>query len=934
MTNTTTYPFQDINLPLEERVKDLVSRFTLEEKINSMVQYQPEISRLGVKPYKHGTEAAHGIAWLGKATTFPQPIGLGCTWNPEIMKEIGSVIGDEARIFYQKDPAVNGLTLWAPTVDMERDPRWGRTEEAYGEDPYLTGQLAASLVKGIQGDHPFFFKAVATLKHFIGNNNEIDRGECSASIDPRNMREYYLKAFEAAFVEGGAKSMMTAYNSINGTPALLHPYVNEIVKGEWDMDGFIVSDAGDVMGIVNDHKYYDNHTLSVADSIKSGIDSITDDAEISTNAIRDALEKNLLTEEDLDRALTNTFRVRFRLGEFDPEENNPYANVDEGLLCSPEHNALSLKATKESIVLLKNDNQTLPLNKNKLNSVAVIGPLADIVYRDWYSGSLPYQITPFEGIKKKLGDKNVVLQDGSDLVKFKSSRTGKYVGITNEESLLGANETVDSAETFHVSDWGFGEFTLKSLKTGKNVTTDDQNLTASADEIWGWFTKEVFRINAQDQDTVSLKTWNGNDISTDEKTGSLVVSELTEDFTKEVVFNGLEEAVEAAKSSEVAVVFVGNHPLINGKETIDRPDITLAAYQEKLVQEVYKVNPNTVVVVVGSYPFALNWIDENIPAVLYTSHAGQELGNAISDVLFGDYSPSGRLNMTWYRSTNDLTDIMDYDIIKGNRTYQYYKGKPLYSFGHGLTYSDFKYSDLQFNSKEVNADDTVTITLQVENIGPIASDEVVQLYVRDDESRVKRPDKELKGFTRIHLEPGTSQTIQFKLSVSDLAFWDVTRNQFSVESGTFTILIGRSSQDIQLTDTLTVEAEQIPARDLTIQTRAENYDDYQGVYLDESKEGGTCVRVQGNESWISFNDVSFEKHTNNLQTRVSSILGGEIELRSGSLSGPVLTTITVENTGGIHSWMTTESILPHLANVDKLYFVLKGDINISWIKFN
>lgn len=291
MTNQTKYPFQDTTLELDTRVKDLVSRLSEDEKIESMLQYQPAVERLGIAAYKHGTEAAHGLAWLGEATSFPQPVGLACTWDADLMKEIGSVIGDEARVFYKRNPAVNGLTLWAPTVDMERDPRWGRNEEAYGEDPELTAELTTALVKGIQGDHPKYYKAVATLKHFLANNNEVDRGSGSSSIDPRNMREYYLKAFEKPFKEGGAQSMMTAYNSINGTPALLHPFVNEIVKGEWGMDGFIVSDAGDVMGIKNDHKYYDSHTPGTVESVKAGIDSITDDADLSKQALREGLSK-------------------------------------------------------------------------------------------------------------------------------------------------------------------------------------------------------------------------------------------------------------------------------------------------------------------------------------------------------------------------------------------------------------------------------------------------------------------------------------------------------------------------------------------------------------------------------------------------------------------------------------------------------------------
>ncbi|MMZ59181.1 Xylan 1,4-beta-xylosidase precursor [compost metagenome] len=403
MSAQTGYPFQDTSLPLEERVNDLVSRFTLEEKVELMVQYQAAVERLGVKAYKHGTEAAHGMAWLGEATGFPQPIGLGCTWDTELMKRIGSVIGDEARGFYRRNPEINGLTLWAPTVDLERDPRWGRTEEAYGEDPILTGKLASALIQGIQGDHPVYLKAVATLKHFIANNNEVGRGDASVSIDPRNMREYYLKAFEIPFKEGGAQSMMTAYNAINGVPANLSLDVKAIVKQEWGMDGFVVSDAFDVTGTVRDHGYLDTYKEAVARSVKEGgIDSITDDSVVIKQALREALEEGLLAESDLDTALRNTFRVRFRLGEFDPEEGNPYAAIDESVILRPEHAELSREAAAKAAVLLKNDRGLLPLQADALRKIAVIGPLGDIVYRDWYSGSLPYAITPLQGIREKL----------------------------------------------------------------------------------------------------------------------------------------------------------------------------------------------------------------------------------------------------------------------------------------------------------------------------------------------------------------------------------------------------------------------------------------------------------------------------------------------------------------------------------------------------
>ncbi|CAM4192441.1 glycoside hydrolase family 3 C-terminal domain-containing protein [Paenibacillus alkaliterrae] len=937
MTIKTRFPFENIELPLEERVTDLVSRFTLDEKIESMVQYQPEIDRLGVKPYKHGTEAAHGMAWLGEATTFPQPIGLGCTWNPSLMKEIGSAIGDEARVYFQRNPAINGLTLWAPTVDMERDPRWGRTEEAYGEDPKLTGELTTSLVQGIQGDHPQYFKAVATLKHFIGNNNEINRGSCSASIDPRNMKEYYQAAFKPAFVKGGAQSMMTSYNSVNGIPTILHGDVNKVVKEEWGMNGFIVSDAGDLLGIVNDHKYYETYKEAVAHAIKAGIDSITDEKEKCCAAIREALAEGLLTEQDLDKALINTFRVRFRLGEFDPADQMPYANVPESKLCAPEHGELSLQAARESIVLLKNEDKALPWNKEKLNSVAVIGPLADAVYRDWYSGSLPYKVTPLEGIKSKLDGKNVTFSSGNDRIILKSSANGQALQASaGDGGRLQASGTEVAGEVFELTDWGWGSYTLESKSSGKLLTSaDDVNIAAAASEAFGWYVKEVFKLDEQDNGRFAIRTWNGRLVTAPNGgADSLQVKEdesigETELFTKDVMADGIAEAVAAAKAAETAIVIVGNNPLINGKEEIDRPSLDLAASQNELISAVYAANPNTVVVVIGSYPFTLNAVNAQIPAIVYLSHAGQELGNALADILFGDYSPAGRLNMTWYKSEEQLTDLMDYDILKGKRTYLYFDGEPLYPFGHGLSYGSFRYSALEITNNATSMEGNVTVQIQVTNESSVAADEVVQLYVRTEGSRVERPLKKLVGFTRISLLPGETKDVQLIVPAEELAIWDVTRGRFCLETAEYTFTAGGSSADAKVSATITIAGETIPPRNLALQTSAENYDEYANVYLDESKEGGTCVRLSQPEGWIKFADVDWSNGSSAFAARVcGGAEGGGISVLIGNATGAEIGSYTV-SPGGEQDWETIRIELPGSKLEGDLFISLEGSVKLS-----
>lgn len=930
------YPFQNPDLPLEERVNDLVSRFTLDEKIELMCQYQAEIPRLGVQKYKHGTEGAHGVAWLGEATVFPQNTGLACTWNPELMREIGSVIAEEARVYYQRDRAINGLTIWAPTVDLERDPRWGRTEEAYGEDPHLTGKLATELVKGMQGDHPFYYKTVATLKHFYGNNNEVDRGSASVSIDPRNKREYYLKAFEAPFREGKAGSMMTAYNGINGTPCNLNHEVNDIVKQEWGMDGFVVGDAGDVLGTVMDHHYVSSYAEAVAGSVKAGIDSITDDQDISFRALRDALEQGLLEEQDLDHAIRNSFRVRFRLGEFDPEERNPYSHVPESKLCASEHAELSLRAARESIVLLKNDG-LLPLQRDQLKSAAVIGPLANEAFTDWYSGTPPYRITPLQGVQEKMQDRSVHFHTGLDQVRLRSAVSGQYVALSSEENgrLLANTAESTNAAVFERNDWGWGSVTLRLASSGKFVTETETGLHATADEARGWFVKEAFSFEALPDGSFMMKNWEGKPILLDEH-GRLVVGG-TEDtgtpFVIETVQDGIAEAVAAAASAETALVFVGNSPFINGKETIDRPDITLPPAQQALIQAVYEANPNTVVVIVGGYPFAVNWEQKHVPSILFTSHAGQELGHAVADVLYGDYNPGGRLNMTWYKSTEQLPDLMDYDIIKGKRTYQYFDGDVLYPFGHGLSYSRFHYSGLSLSQPKITAEGSVTVTVAVKNEGQLAGDEVVQLYVKAGSSRVIRPLKSLKGFRRIHLAPGASETVSFELKAEDLAFWDVTRDRYCVEKGTYTLMAGPSSSQLPVTAALQVEGETIPPRTLREPARAVNYDDYQGVFLDECHEGGESIRLTGETGWIAFHDVDLGDASVTFQARVSGhIKGGEIVITTGSPDGPAAGSCKVLPTGGRQAWTTVQSELTGLTGRSDVFLIMQGEVQISWFR--
>lgn len=938
------YPFQNPELDLETRLNDLVGRLTVEEKMALIPTRQAGIDRLGVPPFHIGGEAAHGLVYRdGSPTTvFPQTLGLACTWDPDLLRKIGTVVSDEARAYYYQKGRTGGLVLFAPTVDLERDPRWGRTEEGYGEDPFLTSTMAGAYVEGLQGSHPHYLKTAATLKHFFANNNEANRGWCSASIDWRNMREYYLQSFRPIVEKAHACGIMTAYNEINGVPAILNKEVIAEVKQTWGLTGFIVGDENDFRQIVDLHHYFDNHAQSIAATLKSGVDCLIDDPGLVVAALKDAYTQGLITEADLDKAVRNTLRVRFRLGHFDPDEYDPYAGISPEVICCEEHSQLALKAQRESIVLLKNENHFLPLDRSKIRKIAVIGPLADTVDLDWYTGFAPYTVTILDGIRRKLPAHQIVYSSGLSQIALKAKTAGRYV-VPGADGVLRAGESqITGNAVFELNDWGWGRCTLKSLANGKYVTTKEA-LTADADRVYGWFVRELYDLEPVDggcSNMVELKTWDNRRVQLDSE--RLVPGPKPqpgegesrgEHFEVTLVHDGIAAAVQAAREADVVILCAGNHPLINGREEVDRPDITLPPSQQQLIREVHKANPNTVLVLVASYPVAINYEQEHLPAIVYTTNCCQELGNGVADVLFGDYNPAGRLNMTWYRAASQLPDMTDYDIIKGKRTYMYFDGEPLYPFGYGLSYTDFAYSGLEINGESFGLDDVITVRFTVTNIGPTAGDEVAQVYVRAESKRLKRPLKQLKGFCRVHLQPGESKTLEFSLPVRDLSFYDVSREVYSVEEGFYTVMAGRSSAQIELAGIVRIDGDTALPRDLSRITRAEAYDDYDGVFLDESVEGGSAVVTGLDHGWLCYRNVKLPASASVLELRAASpLVGGSIELRCDHPGGELLGRCTVEATGGGQMWKTFAVPLTPAGGVRDLFLVLNGDLRLAWLK--
>jgi len=687
--------FRDPGAPLERRVDDLVARLTLEEKIGLLGQVQPAIPRLGIAAFTNFTEGLHGLGWVRggsvTATTFPQSVGLGETWDADLLREIGAVEGYEARVYFRKfDGARVGLAIRAPNVDLARDPRWGRSEESFGEDPYLVGKLSVAMIRGLQGDNPKYLLTAATMKHFLANSNEDGRTSSSSDFDERNLREYYLEPFRRGIEEANAQSFMASYNAVNGIPDTVSPFIRNIVEKEWKFDGMVSTDAGSLPNLTRQFHYYPDATQAVAGAVKAGITVFLDQY---TAPLKDALEKKLLTEADIERNIRGNIRMRMRLGEFDPPEMSPYNQISgtEEPWYGDRNKALARKATQESIVLLKNSESLLPLDKSKLRSIAVIGPFGDNVLIDWYAGMPPYSVTPLEGIR---------------------SAAGPGVRV--------------------------------------RYAPDNNNRNAA----------------------------------------------------------------NLAAESDVAIVFVGNHPTCNapfghcalpseGKEAVDRKTIELDAAQLALIRSVKAANAKTVVVLISSFPYAIGWVQENVSAILHMAHSSQEEGNALADVLFGDYNPAGRLVSTWVASLNDLPLMMEYDIRKG-RTYMYFKGQPLYPFGFGLSYTKFEYSNLRTSADFVNAAGVVTVSVDVRNAGGRAGDEVVQMYVSHPDSGVVRPIKELRGFQRIALQPNETRTVRLELKARELTYWDAAQQSFVVEPGRLNIMLGASSADVRLEKTIEV----------------------------------------------------------------------------------------------------------------------------------
>lgn len=692
--------FNDPAVNEEQRLDDLIARMTLDEKVDALGN-NTQVPRLGIQA-SGSVEGLHGVVLGGPTygdrantptTGFPQAYGLGETWDTDLLHRVATYISTENRYLFQNAKyRKSGLIMWTPNVDLGRDPRWGRTEECYGEDAFLTSRLAVAFIKGIQGDHPKYWRNASLMKHFLSNSNEYGRTFSSSNYSDKLFHEYYAYPFYKGVTEGGSQALMTAYNAYNGIPCIMHPVLRNIVMKEWGLNGTLLTDGGAFRLLLSDHKRFDNDRAAAAAAcIKAGITKFLDEYK---DAVYEALHRKLISVEDIEKAIRGNLRISLKLGLLDHTEDNPYAaiGVTDTIApwSKPETKALVREATLKSVVLLKNQDHLLPLDRHKIKKIAVIGQRATEVLQDWYAGKPFYTVNVLDAIREEAGNDIEV----------------RYVK-TNR---------MDSART--VAAW-----------------------------------------------------------------------------------------------ADVAIVCVGNHPTCNagweqapviseGKEAVDRQSLQLD--QEDLLLQVAQTNPNTIGVLISSFPYAINRANQTVPALLHLTQCSQELGHAVSDVIFGHYNPAGRLTQTWVKNITDLPHMMDYDITHG-RTYMYFKEKPLYPFGYGLSYTRFNYSGTTLNDRVIERGDTLRICFNLKNSGDMDGDEVVQLYVFARKHTDKDPIKQLKAFQRISLRKGEMKKVELTVPYTELQVWDEKQNRFILPDKEMTLEIGASSSDIRLRTTFRTE---------------------------------------------------------------------------------------------------------------------------------
>jgi beta-glucosidase len=830
------YKFQDPRFSVEERVNDLISKLTLEEKISQMVNNAPEISRLGIPAYGWWNEGLHGVARAGIATVFPEPIGMAASFNDSLLFHTAEIISDEFRAKYN-DAVWNGnlsqyygLTVWSPNINIFRDPRWGRGQETYGEDPWLTSRMGVAFVEGLQGNDPKFLKVIATPKHYVVHSGpESLRHTIDVRISGRDFMETYTPAFKACIKEGKASSVMSAYNrlwtkSCSGSDTLL----TTILRDDWGFKGYVVSDCGAVDDIWKTHKIVSTAAEAAAISVKSGCDLNCGDTFL---ALKEAVAKGYITEKEIDQAVRRLFTARFRLGMFEPKDHIPFGNIAMSVVDKPESRSVALRMAESSLVLLKNQNNLLPLSKD-LKNIFVTGPNAgniDILNGNYF-GLASKVVTPLEGLKSKLPGAKISYTIGCPLI---GDRLYDFI----PDSLLSAdggqgwkaeyfdNTKLKGSPVFIGVEKRI-DFKVEGGPVTSQLSHDSCSVRFTTELMCPLTGEYVFAFNSQPVWTKAgftfsidnqklIDTWNSKP-SQEEKTVrirlikgrkyKIITEYFKEAWSAELRLkwatpdNETGKATELAKNSDVIIFFGGISPQLEGEEMPvpydgfkggDRTSLDLPAVQTRYLQELKKTGKPIVLVLHSGSALSINWEAENIPAIIEAWYPGEEGGTAIANVLFGDHNPSGRLPLTFYKSVDQLPPFEDYNMT--GRTYKYFRGEPLYKFGFGLSYSTFSYSNLIL-PKAIKTGESLGISVDVQNTGKMDGNEIVQLYIKDIEASVPVPFISLQGFRSVHLLAGEKKTLEFKLKPEQLAV--ITDElKYVVEPGVFEVSAGGCQPD-------------------------------------------------------------------------------------------------------------------------------------------
>jgi beta-glucosidase len=829
------YAFQNPSLSFEERVDDMVSQMTLEEKIGQLNYRAPAIERLGIPEYNWWNECLHGVARAGEATVFPQAIGLAAMWDRDMMSSVAEVISDEARakhhdfVFRGKRGIYQGLTFWSPNINIFRDPRWGRGMETYGEDPYLTAQMAVRFIKGLQGDDPKYLKTVATAKHYVVHSGpEPDRHSFNAVTSERDFRDTYLPAFKYSVQEGGAWSVMCAYNRYMGEPCCGSSRLqNEILRDELGFEGYIVSDCGAIRDFFDGHNVSPTEEHAAAEAFTNGTDLNCGD--MSKHLLK-AFEEGLIEEQEIDIAVARLMLARMKLGMFEPDNKVKFTNIPYSVVCSEDHQEIALEAAKKSIVLLKNQENALPLSKD-LKRIAVIGPNAtdDEALLGNYNGIPRHPVTPLKGIKNIVGENTEVTFalgcHHAENIPFLSLVETKYLFTDNSKTENGLKATfynnqewsgepvierVDNQVDYYwwdreiLEDLENDNFSVKwegilvppvSGKYALGCEAKMFDLYLDGEQIK--YTKNIHHSNKMIE-FIDMEA--GRPYSIEIKTQDWQGDALCKLIWEIPVKDLLTEAITTAKNSDHVIMVMGLSPRLEGEEMKvdvegfkggDRITIDLPEVQKDLIRTISSLNVPVTLVLMNGSALSINQENKMIPAIVEAWYGGEASGTAIADVLFGDYNPAGRLPVTYYKSVEDLPDFDNYDME--GRTYRYFDGEVLYPFGYGLSYSQFEYSGLSTSKMKINSDEETVVTIDVKNVSETDGEEVVQLYIAYPKSKITRPLRDLRGFERTGIKAGETKTLSFVLQPGDFEYYNVETGKYEIEKGVYKILVGPSS---------------------------------------------------------------------------------------------------------------------------------------------